>query len=604
MAIFYQAAVKETINGTPTEVVYDLAPGNYYGTCTSQAANQNKAVSVSSDQYFILKKGILLAVKFDADNTYNATTSAPVKLNVNSTGNVQIYAKNSATLEGTNTTYFGRTNYVNYYIYDGTYWVWAGSSSDENSSNPQTLGFGYGTCSTVASTAAKEAILSGYVLMTNGIVAVKFTNEVPANATLNVNNQGAKNIWYKGANITDNIIKAGDLVTFIYDGTRYQLISIDRGTGLPDEVITYEQFKAKSDAEQLAYTGYVSGWPGSGGGSGSGGHTIIDESGTSLAQEPNLQFKGADISDDSTNNTTVVDMSYTEIDYEDWLELTEQEKETGRWDVVGVPGADGTVSFDLMTKLWENPSPTSSFAAQDITGLTTLKDYDLYVATFKLSTTATSYITLIVFDNMMNYANYTHASNTASQGTAARVRGFLVDKSQNKITFEDALYGYTGYVNTTNNTLCIPFAVYGIKTSKTVEIKAIAPEVSTSASKCMMSDGETSVEDAIEEVESTTLAISGFSNAFILQRVGRICFITYNSTAKSLPAGALTFSQTLPERFKPLNTVSAYSDVNSVAKIMLNFSANGGISGYNYGNAVSTTVLCRFGTLSYPALNV
>ena len=266
MAIFYQAAVKETINGTPTEVVYDLAPGNYYGTCTSQAANQNKAVSVSSDQYFILKKGILLAVKFDADNTYNATTSAPVKLNVNSTGNVQIYAKNTATLEGTNPTYFGKTNYVNYYIYDGTYWIWAGSSTDENSSyNPQTLGFGYGTCSTAASTTAKTATLTGYNLITNGIVAVKFTNAVPADATLNVNSKGAKNIWYKGANIVADVIKAGDIATFIYDGTRYQIISIDSGNGLPDEVITYQQFLQKTDAEKATYTGYIKGWPGANG---------------------------------------------------------------------------------------------------------------------------------------------------------------------------------------------------------------------------------------------------------------------------------------------------------------------------------------------------
>jgi len=34
------------------------------------------------------------------------------------------------------------------------------------------------------------------------------------------------------------------------------------GSGLPDEVITYQQFRAKSDSDQAAYTGYVSDWPG------------------------------------------------------------------------------------------------------------------------------------------------------------------------------------------------------------------------------------------------------------------------------------------------------------------------------------------------------
>ena len=33
------------------------------------------------------------------------------------------------------------------------------------------------------------------------------------------------------------------------------------GSGLPDETITYEQFMAKTDAEQAAYTGYVTDWP-------------------------------------------------------------------------------------------------------------------------------------------------------------------------------------------------------------------------------------------------------------------------------------------------------------------------------------------------------
>lgn len=317
MAIFYQAAVKETINGTPTEVVYDLAPGNYYGTCTSQAANQNKAVSVSSDQYFILKKGIILAVKFDADNTYNATTSAPVKLNVNSTGNVQIYAANTATPTGTAITYLGRANYVNYYIYDGTYWVWAGSSADNNSTyTPQSLGFGYATCSTAASTAAKEATLTDYNLLTNGIVAVKFTNAVPANATLNVNSKGAKNIWYKGANIVANIIKAGDIATFIYDGTRYQLISIDSGNGLPDEVITYEQFSQKTDAEKEVYTGYISGWPGSGGGGGSSTADNISYDNT----DSGLTANNVQDAIDEVNDKTKINYSTTEHVVGTWID--------------------------------------------------------------------------------------------------------------------------------------------------------------------------------------------------------------------------------------------------------------------------------------------
>jgi hypothetical protein len=58
-----------------------------------------------------------------------------------------------------------------------------------------------------------------------------FTYAVPANATLNVNSTGAKYIFYKNAKITANIIDAGDLATFIYDGTQFRLVSIDYKDG-------------------------------------------------------------------------------------------------------------------------------------------------------------------------------------------------------------------------------------------------------------------------------------------------------------------------------------------------------------------------------------
>lgn len=92
---------------------------------------------------------------------------------------------------------------------------------------PQKLGFGYATCSTAAATTAKVATLTDYDLVKNGYVSVKFTNSVPANATLNVNSKGAKAIYYHGAAITAGVIGAGDLATFVYDGTNYHLVGLD-----------------------------------------------------------------------------------------------------------------------------------------------------------------------------------------------------------------------------------------------------------------------------------------------------------------------------------------------------------------------------------------
>ena len=119
---------KDYIKNKPT--IYKK--GVYYGTCTSQAANQTKAVTIAAAQGFTLEAGATIYVKFDANNTYSATAEAPVKLNVNNTGAKNVYYGGSSTPTGTNTTVFGRTNYINQYIYDGTYWVWTGSSADNN----------------------------------------------------------------------------------------------------------------------------------------------------------------------------------------------------------------------------------------------------------------------------------------------------------------------------------------------------------------------------------------------------------------------------------------------------------------------------------------
>jgi hypothetical protein len=93
---------------------------------------------------------------------------------------------------------------------------------------PASLGFGRGTCTTAYGTAAKAVSLSGYTLVTGGFVAVQFTNAVGASATLNINSKGAKPIYFRGTNITADIIAAGDTATFVYDGTNYHLLCVDR----------------------------------------------------------------------------------------------------------------------------------------------------------------------------------------------------------------------------------------------------------------------------------------------------------------------------------------------------------------------------------------
>lgn len=97
-----------------------------------------------------------------------------------------------------------------------------------NNINNTTLGNGYGTCATLENTTNKIVTLSNYNLNTNGIVSIKFTYNVGADSTININNKGAKAIYHHGSNIVDNIIKGGDVATFHYDGNYYHLLSIDR----------------------------------------------------------------------------------------------------------------------------------------------------------------------------------------------------------------------------------------------------------------------------------------------------------------------------------------------------------------------------------------
>lgn len=101
------------------------------------------------------------------------------------------------------------------------------SGGSGGAGSPEELGIGYAECTTAYATTAKTATLEDYTLTEGGIVAVKFINAVNANATLNINSEGAKPIYYRGVAIVNGIIKAGDTVTLIYDGTYYHVLGTD-----------------------------------------------------------------------------------------------------------------------------------------------------------------------------------------------------------------------------------------------------------------------------------------------------------------------------------------------------------------------------------------
>lgn len=199
----------------------------YYGTCTTAAATDPKVCTVEEfplDGNGKPLVGTQICVKFSATDT--STTTTP-HLNVNGTGDERIWV-NTAVLASAKSAYHGYANRYITYMWDGAYWVWRSSGYDANTTYTNVaLGHGYATQNNSAAASAVTAALSSYTLTVGGIVSVKFTYDVPASATLNVNSKGAKAIYHRGAAIAAGVIKAGDTATFIYS-TYYHLISVDR----------------------------------------------------------------------------------------------------------------------------------------------------------------------------------------------------------------------------------------------------------------------------------------------------------------------------------------------------------------------------------------
>lgn len=83
----------------------------------------------------------------------------------------------------------------------------------------------YGTCSTAAATAAKVATATGFKLVSGTSVSIKFTYaNTAASPTLNINSLGAKAVYVNGTRYA--YWAAGSTVTFVYDGTQFQVCSV------------------------------------------------------------------------------------------------------------------------------------------------------------------------------------------------------------------------------------------------------------------------------------------------------------------------------------------------------------------------------------------
>lgn len=205
--------------------------GLYVCTCATAAATNEKVVTPVGGT-FELYNGVMIAVKF----TYTSTASAP-KINVAGTGAKSIWI-NGQTLTWNDSTFSGRANYYNYYIYDGTYWVWAGSTGDNNSTTNIEARDVIAYCSTGAGTAAKTAAMSYFVLRAGVVIKIRnnTANTATASVTMNVNSTGAKTIRVlTGSNTWSAISATGQMPNgsyyALYDGTYWDLLNCGTAVG-------------------------------------------------------------------------------------------------------------------------------------------------------------------------------------------------------------------------------------------------------------------------------------------------------------------------------------------------------------------------------------
>lgn len=226
------AAVKSFVEGKGYITTDTNTRRAFYGTCTTAAGTKDKVVTLADTTGWELLPGTIVGVKFTYTNTYSSATASPITLNVNSTGAKNIWyntTHSGAGNTGTNTTIYGYANRINYYMYDGTYWVWLSFSL---SANDNTIPTAYST--TAAGTAAKTASCTNYNLLAKSytILLISTTNTAASALTLNINSKGAKPIYINGtaSSASNHTMPAGSYLVY-YDGTNYYIRTDGKITG-------------------------------------------------------------------------------------------------------------------------------------------------------------------------------------------------------------------------------------------------------------------------------------------------------------------------------------------------------------------------------------
>ena len=110
----------------------------------------------------------------------------------------------------------------------------------------------YAICGTAANAVAKVVTIANFELSINTRFVIKMTNSnTAANTTLNVNNTGAKPIYYNGALASaDNSWEDGETLDVYYDGENYQASNF-QGGGVNAEKVKFENEGTGIESENV-----------------------------------------------------------------------------------------------------------------------------------------------------------------------------------------------------------------------------------------------------------------------------------------------------------------------------------------------------------------
>lgn len=203
-----------------------------------------------------------------------------------------------------------------------------------------------------------------------------------------------------------------------------------------------------------------------------------------------------------------------------------------------------SVHANMLTKLWENPNPTASFGPQTIA--LSSDDYDFTLTVARRVTSYQQDVSTITAKGDSIVLNVGVAGGSGAT-TAWRRLDYVSDTSLSAIDCKTA----TGTsAATTDNTQLIPIAIYGFK--KSIDITAIVSNVSTDASKCMLSNG-VSVETALGDTTSwTSLGTSVISCQY--RKKNGVVFVRFSGTNVTVAASETI--GTLPVGFRPLSRIT------------------------------------------------